>query len=89
MSPSVSGLRNQIRVHVGRFEREVDAQLTKEELAAVADALGVARDGRRPSKQEMRTEIRHRTGIEASEDANGGAFRKSELETIVDALDGG
>ena len=40
MSPTVHEMRNLIRAGVGRFEREVDAQFTKEELAAIANGVG-------------------------------------------------
>ena len=48
MSPTVHDLRNQIRAEVGRFEREVDAQFTKEELAAIAKEVGYAADSGPP-----------------------------------------
>lgn len=95
MSPTVHELRNRIRTSTGRFEREVDAQFTKEELAAIADAVGHDVGDGRPSKGTMRAAIRRRTGAgtgadgDASEDASGGAFTKAELEAIADALDEG
>lgn len=87
MSPTVHELRNQIRRRVDRFEREVDAQFTKEELAAVADAVGDDVDDPRPSKGTMRAAIRRRTGIGQGDDEDGGAFAKSDLEAIAAALD--
>lgn len=88
MSPTVHELRNEIRASVGRFEREVDAQFTKEELAAVAEAVGHEVHDRRPSKQAMRAGIRRETGLAEGEDASGAAFRKAELDAIARALDG-
>jgi hypothetical protein len=49
MSPTVHDLRNGIRAAVGRFECEVDAQFTKEELAAIADEVGYAVEGSAPA----------------------------------------
>jgi hypothetical protein len=87
MSPTVQELRNGIRRSIGRFEREVNAQFTKEELAAIAEAVGYD-GGRRPSKGDMRAEIRQRVGIAAeSEAASGDTFRKADLQAIAEALD--
>ena len=87
MSPTVHELRNQIRRQVGRFEREVDVQFTKEELAAIADAVGDDVADPRPSKGTMRAAIRRRTGIGPEDGENGDAFTKSDLEAIAAALD--
>lgn len=87
MSPTVHELRNQIRTRVGRFEREVDAQFTKEELAAIAAAVGDGVDDPRPSKETMRAAIRRRTGIGPEDEENGDAFTKPDLEAIAAALD--
>lgn len=84
MSPTVNELRNQIRTSVGRFEREIDAQFTKEELAAIADAVGESDGNHRPSKETMRKNIRQRSGLD--EDVGSSAFTKDELETIADTL---
>jgi hypothetical protein len=91
MSPTVSELRNEIRVSVGRFEREFDAQFTKEELAAIVDALGDgAVEKLLPPKSEMRAAIRRQVGLDESGDEPGEeAFRKAELEAIAEALDPG
>jgi hypothetical protein len=88
MSPTVHDLRNEIRLTVGRFEREVSAQFTKEELAAVANEVGYAvDDGTRPSKAEMRAGIRRRVGLTESDGAaSDGAFTKGDLRAIADAL---
>lgn len=82
MSQTVHELRNEIRATVGRFEREVSAQFTKEELAAIAAALGHEVEGERPSKGAMQAEIRRRVGLEA----DTGSFTKSDLQAVADAL---
>ncbi len=86
VSPTVHELRNAIRAATGRFEREVDASFTKEELRAVCETLGVEVAGpERPSTGEMRRLIRVRVGIAASpETADDGTFRKDELQAIRD-----
>jgi hypothetical protein len=85
MSPTVHDLRNQIRAEVGRFEREVDAQFTKEELAAIAKEVGYAPDGSPPpSKSQMRAGIRWRVELsETAEAASDGSFNKEELDAIA------
>lgn len=88
MSPTVHELQNRIRRNVGRFEREVDAQFTKEELVAIADAVGGDLEGRRPSKATMRATIRRQVGIAEGEEAGGQAFAKADLEGIAVALEG-
>jgi hypothetical protein len=80
MSQTVHELRNEIRASVGRFEREVSAGFTKEELAAIAAALG-DKSGRGP-KGEMQAEIRRRVGL----DGETGSFKKADLRAIADAL---
>jgi hypothetical protein len=88
MSPTVHELRNAIRETTGRFEREVDASFTKEELQAICEALGVDMDdGERPSTPRMRRQIRGQVGIAASvETADDSTFRKADLQAIADAL---
>ncbi|WP_336134298.1 hypothetical protein [Natronomonas amylolytica] len=86
MSPTVHELRNGIRASVGRFKREVSAQFTKEELAAIVEAVGGSVDSGRPSKTTMRADIRRRTGLDEGEDADGSAFTKVELEAIAGTL---
>lgn len=90
MSPTVQELRNQIRVEVGRFEREVDAQFTKEELAAIAKGVGYAAERGPPlSKSQMRAGIRWHVELsETEEAASDGSFKKDELETIATHLAG-
>lgn len=88
MSPTVHELRNEIRTRVGRFEREVDAQFTKEELAAVADGVGAeVGDEAKPSKGTMRAAIRRRAGLAEGDDAETGSFTKSDLVAIAEALE--
>jgi hypothetical protein len=88
MSPTVHEIRNAIRATSGRFEREVDASFTKEELQAICEVLGVDVDGaERPSTPRMRRLIRAEVGItEALETADGSTFRKAELQAIADAV---
>lgn len=83
MSQTVHELRNEIRASVGRFERELSAGFTKEELAAIAETLGDEPSGERPSKGVMQAEIRRRVGL-AEEP---GSFTKADLEAIAEALD--
>jgi hypothetical protein len=82
MSQTVHELRNQIRASVGRFEREVSAGFTKEELLAITAALGDEIEGQRPAKGTMQTEIRRRVGL--PEEA--GSFTKADLQAIAEAL---
>ncbi|MEF8859765.1 MAG: hypothetical protein V5A38_12705 [Halolamina sp.] len=82
MSQTVHELRNGIRASVGRFEREVSAGFTKEELAAIAEALGYEPSGGRPSKGVMQREIRRRVGL----DEEPGSFTKADLEAIAEEL---
>ena len=86
MSPTVHELRNEIRTSVGRFEREVDAQFTKEELAAIADGVGADVGEPRPSKGTMRAAIRRRAGLAEGDDADESGFTKSDLEAIAEEL---
>lgn len=88
MSPTVLELQNAIRTAVGRFEREVSASFTKEELVAIANKVGYAVDeGLRPSTTTMRASIRRKTGLsESKEAASGVSFIKDELQTIADGL---
>jgi hypothetical protein len=91
MSPTVHELRNGIRAEVGRFEREVDASFTKEELAAIANEVGYEVDGGSlPSKPQMRAGIRWRVELSETEAAaSDGPFTKDELEAIASHLDPG
>ena len=89
MSPTVDDLRNEIRVATGRHERLVSTGFTKEALAAICDELGYdVGDGKLPSKELMRAEIRSRVGLADDADAEsaGGTFRKADLEAIAEAL---
>ena len=88
MSPTVQELQNAIRVATGRFEREVKASFTKEELQAICEALGVdLNEGERPSTPEMRQLIRAHVDIAASpETADDSTFRKADLQAIADVV---
>jgi hypothetical protein len=90
MAKTVDELRNEIRVSAGRFEREISATFTKEDLAALCDAVDyeITADSL-PPKPEMRAGILETIG-ERDDGASGGvdrAFRKGELEAIAAALD--
>jgi hypothetical protein len=89
MSPTVQELRNAIRVATGRFEREVEASFTKEELRAICDTLGVDVDeSGRPSTSQMRRLIRVHVGIaESLEAADDSTFRKADLQAIADGVE--
>jgi len=81
MSPTVHEIRNAIRVATGRFEREVEASFTKEELQAICEALEVdLAEAERPSTTRMRRLIRVDVGIaESLEGADDATFRKADL----------
>ena len=89
MSPTVQELQNAIRVATGRFEREIKASFTKEELQAICEALGVdADEGERPSTPQMRRLIRAHVDIAASlEAADDATFRKADLQAIADEVE--
>ncbi|MDH5019719.1 hypothetical protein [Halobacterium rubrum] len=89
MSPTVHELRNAIRVATGRFEREVAASFTKEELQAICEALGVAIDeAGQPSTARMRRLIRTQVGVEESlEAADDSTLRKADLQAIAEAVE--
>lgn len=88
MSHTVQELRNAIRVTTGRFEREVKASFTKEELKAICEALGVNVDkAGRSSTSQMRRLIRTHVGIaESLEAADDSTFRKADLKAIADGV---
>ena len=89
MAPTVHALRNEIRVSVGRFEREVSSGFTKETLAAICEALGEdVGDGPYPSKEQMRASILSAVGELDSDDPADApsSLRKAHLEAIADAL---
>jgi hypothetical protein len=90
MSVTVHEIRNTIRAATGRFEREVEAAFTKEELQAVCEALEVDVDKQgRPSTTRMRRLIRARVGLaESPETADSSTFRKDELQAIADRVGG-
>ena len=88
MSPTVHELRNAIRAATDRFEREVEASFTKEELLAICAALEIdGEESARPSTARMRRLVRVHVGVaESLEAADGSTFRKADLQAIADAL---
>jgi hypothetical protein len=89
MSPTVHALRNEIRVAVGRYEREVSSDLTKEALAAICEAVDYdLGPGGLPSKAQMRAGILRSIGEREDDDPEGldRSFRKAELQAIAEAL---
>ena len=89
MTPTVSELRDQIRVATGRYERLESTAFTKEALAAICDSLDTDVDtDDRPSKDRMRAAIRSAIGLTDDGTADGSRpFRKSELEAIASAVE--
>jgi len=90
MAPTVSALRNQIRVATGRYEREVSSAFTKEALAAICDAVDADIDtDPTPPKSEMRAAILVAIGEAESfaPEDHESAFRKAQLQAIADALE--
>ena len=89
MAQTVDELRNEIRVAVGRFEREGSTAFTKEDLTAVSDGVGYEIDtsGRLPPKAEMRAGILWNIGVvEEVNPEEAPSFRKDELEAIMAAV---
>jgi hypothetical protein len=89
MAKTVDDLRNEIRASTGRFEREISAAFTKEDLAAICEAVGCDIDlNPLPPKPQMRAGILSEIGVR--EDDNPAdterPFRKAELKSIADAL---
>lgn len=87
--PTVHEFRNAIRSEVGRFERDVSAPFTKEDLWELANTVGYAVDAgpAAPPTSQIHGGIRWKTGIvEEEEGADGGQFRKDELEQILSTL---
>jgi hypothetical protein len=90
MSPTVDELRNEIRAAVGRHERIETTGFTKEELQAIAVALGyLSESSARPPKSQMRAGIRWRIGRRDDDDPDGGerAFTKDELLDVASAIE--
>ncbi len=88
MSPTVHEIRNAVRAATGRFEREVEASFTKEELRAICETLAVDVDETGgQSTARMRRLVRAQVGVAASpEAADDAAFRKSDLRAIADEV---
>lgn len=77
MSSIVNAVRNAIRVATERFEREVEASFTKEELQAVCETLEVdITEAGRPSTSRIRQRVRVDVGIaeslQAADDSTSG-----------------
>lgn len=88
MAKTVDDLRNELRVATGRFEREISATFTKEDLAALCDAVGSEIDlDPLPPKPEMRAAILSEIDTDDKPTDTDRPFRKAELEAIADALD--
>jgi hypothetical protein len=86
---TVHELRNDIRTAVDRHERIEKVGFTKEELQAIAVALGyLSESASRPSKAQMRAGIRWRIGEREDDDPEGGSggFRKQELLAIASTV---
>jgi hypothetical protein len=89
MAKTVDELRNEIRAASGRFEREISASFTKEDLAALCETLGCEIETEPlPSKPRMRADILRATEeLEtASADQLDRSFRKQELQAIAEQL---
>ena len=88
MSPTIQELQNAIRVTTGRFEREIKASFTKEELQAICESLGIGvNEAGRSSTPQMRQLIRAHIGIaESREAADDSTFRKADLQAIADEV---
>lgn len=89
MSPTVHALRNEIRVKVGRYEREVSSDFTKEALAAICEAVDYdLGPGGLPSKAQMRAGILRSIGEHEGDDPEGlnRSFQKAELQAVAEAL---
>jgi len=88
MSKTVHELRNEIRVGVGRYEREVSSGFTKEALAAICESLNAdVETAVIPGKDVMRQAITDEVaGVDGIRDQTSG-FRKGELEAIATELD--
>jgi hypothetical protein len=90
MTQTVDELRNEIRVAVGRFEREISATFTKEDLAALCETVGYDIDHETlPPKPQMRAGILFEIGLSETDDPEAAErpFRKGELESIAEALE--
>ena len=77
MTKTVHELRNEIRVAVGRFERETAVAFTKEDLRDISEAVGHEVDtaGRLPPKAKMRAEIREAVGLAEGTRGSSSAVR--------------
>ena len=90
MGKTVDELRNEIRVSTDRFEREISATFTKEDLAAICETVGCDIDLEPlPPKPNMRAGILSEIGVREDDETTdtGRPFRKAKLEAIANALD--
>jgi hypothetical protein len=90
MTQTVDDLRDEIREAVGRFQRVESTAFTKEDLAAIGEAVDYEIDttGRLPPKAKMRAGILWKIGELGKDDRDDAdrAFRKAELQSIAAAL---
>jgi hypothetical protein len=88
MGTTVHEIQNAIRVTTGRFEREIDASFTKEELQAICEALEIDVDeAELSSTTQMRRRIRSQVGLaESLEMADDSTFWKADLQAIADVI---
>lgn len=89
MTRTVDDIRNEIRHSLGRHERVESTAFTKEALAALCTAVNYDIDTNRlPSKSQMRAGILWKLAVLDDDDPNETErpFRKTELESIADAL---
>ncbi|MFA9416387.1 hypothetical protein [Natrinema sp. HArc-T2] len=86
MSQTVDDLRNEIRLAVGRYERQESTAFTKEALAAICGAVDYEIDSNRlPPKSQMRAGILWKIGMLDEDDSDKAEtpFRKDELKSIA------
>jgi len=89
VSQTVDELRNEIRLVVGRYERQESTSFTKEALAAICEAVNYEIDTNRlPPKSQMRAGILWKIGVIDDDDSEKAEkpFRKDELKSIAASL---
>lgn len=91
MAQTVDELREEIREAIGRFQRSESIAFTKEDLAAICEAVNYEIDttGRLPPKAQMRAGILWKIGEleDDNPDSADHSFRKAELKAIAAALE--